>query len=129
MECIFNALNLYCDDIKKESAFLSFMFEAEVRYEQNQPFVFLGGVKFNLIQAMGSFKNPNPQFELSVKDKNELTNFQQKYELFAYKTQLKSMKSSLANGVFEFEDPCSNLWRIGVLSSSTTHLNRDVTLM
>ncbi|MBC77689.1 MAG: hypothetical protein CME64_16915 [Halobacteriovoraceae bacterium] len=129
MECIFNALNLYCDDIKKESSFLGFMFDVEIRYENNQPFVLLGGIRFNLIQALGSFQNPNPQFELAVKDSHELNNFQQKYELFAYKSQSGTMKSSLNDGVFEFEDPCSNLWRIGVLNRKAVHSHKETPLM
>ncbi|MCO4754630.1 MAG: hypothetical protein KC478_09105 [Bacteriovoracaceae bacterium] len=129
MDCHFHAVNIFCNDLQKESSFLSFLFDVEIHFDKEQTYFHLGGVRFNLLQALGSFVNPNPQFELTVSSVQDLKNFQQKFELYGYKSQGGQLKSSFSSGCFEFEDPCSNMWRLSLNAATTIQAPADTLLM
>lgn len=129
MECTFHSVNLLCADIHKQSSFISFMFDVEIQFAQGHQYAIIGGVRVNLIQATVGVQNTYPSFELSMPEKQDLKDFKQKLELYAYKSFASEAKYSLGETHIDFEDPCGNLWRVKSGSDAIVKDSADALLM
>ncbi|MEX1099555.1 MAG: hypothetical protein WEB87_03975 [Bacteriovoracaceae bacterium] len=129
MEFLLQHVNLLCVDLKKQSSFISFLFDVEIHFDKNLHYFLLGGTRFNLIQGYTASKGALAHFELRVQGAGDLNHFKQKFELYVYKTQSSELKTSFNQSSFEFEDPSGNLWKINSPNERIILPSRDATLM
>ena len=129
MDCHLQGINLLCQDIQKQCAFISFLFDVEIHFDKNARFFYLGQTKFNLVQGFSKADGAHPHFELCVGKIEDLKNFKQKLELFTYKSQGSRPKTSFNQNTFEFEDPSGNLWRVNCGDEARSFRPPNTTLM